>query len=160
MPSLKGSVPAYKGDLEFMKLLKDIGSKKELPEARAIMMRDIWAVKFTPPVETLQSILPAGDAQKADHSMVGEFFGQFFALYNALGEHQEKGKPFRLFEFQTVDSPVLLRKKLGHRQSELKELMPLFRDAPNLADKVDADRRIALLDDAFELGREASFSRS
>ena len=142
------SVPAYIGDFEFMKLLKAVGSEKEMPELRATIMKTIWSVDYTPPSDLLEIVL---SKSVADKKTTEKCVGQFLALYNRLSNHQDIDNPFKFFEFPKIESYSMLMKKLGHRQHELKELTPLFHDAGAFSSKDLKAEAFALLDD-FDVG--------
>lgn len=116
------SVPVYKGDSNFITLLKSIGSEKELPEIRAMIMSSIWALDFVQPSALLASVLPMSGT---DQGTTEAFIGQFFALYNQLADHQDPANPFQLTILPKCTSYADLIIKIEHRQLELKQLVPL-----------------------------------
>jgi len=122
------SIPSYKNDLDFTKLLNAVGAEKELPEIRAMIMQNIWSLDFTPPSKIITKVMPNS---KADTATTEAFIGQFLALHNQLADHQDSLNPFRLFKFNKTETYAELLRKIRHRQIELQTLMPLFDEDKN-----------------------------
>lgn len=113
----------YHGDNVFAELLQQLGVTMRLPEIRARIMRGLWGLRTEAPGEVMEEIL---DGLEIQDEQVGDFSGQFLALWNELSQHLEVNRPFRLFQAGPLKRHQDLAAWIHCRAQEVKQLKHLF----------------------------------
>ena len=150
-------IPDYKGDEQFHDLLGRAGAKMAFPEARAAIMRDIWAAGFVQPSQTMEEVLGGTPSDVIpDMDTAQDFITQFLALWNHLSDHQDETKPFKLASVDDVETPDALWRRYQTRLAEVACLKSLFEveasTQPKLAESLGQVR--ASLEHALDAFKE------
>lgn len=116
---------SYIGDKAFISFLEKIKFPCILPEIKAVILRHIWSINMARMPLIIDEM--KGDYRFKTVEIAQEFFNNFMALWNLIGEHQE-GNYFRFAKFSKIETKKELLTRIFIRDCELRALRPLLLD--------------------------------
>lgn len=114
----------YSGDHNFCHWLAKLGVESDLPEIRARLMRNIWAVTPQFPSEILSEIVGDDKLPEVSHSDLEAFRSELLGLWNELSRHRDVSVPFQFEKFSEAGSVEDVIRRVKCRVKELNALMP------------------------------------
>ena len=115
----------YFGDRDFSDFLEMLKFPRTLPEIKAIVMRNLWRIRFQSMDVVLKELYSENEFSFYSARAAEVFFDNFSALWDMLGVHQEQGNFFRFFSFPKTLNEKELRARVYMRNLEI-EALSLF----------------------------------